>query len=299
MARCSAPGKIYLFGEHAVVYGKRAIACAIDLRTTVEITRGGKGIHIQSVYKDDPDKNPYIRTAIKKFQRLHDVDDINISVASKIPIASGLGSSAAVTVATVAALNEEYRAGMTPDEIASMGYATELDVQGAASPTDTFVSTMGGTVIVPDRKMLPPITCGLVVGHTGLSKSTSRMVSRVRALKEKYPGIVDGIMDCIGEISAKGEALVLKNDYRAIGELMNVNQGLLDALGVNIPELSLQINAARAHGAYGAKITGAGGGGCMVAICDLSRSKEIAGAIGRSCGDSFITRSTAQGVRLE
>jgi mevalonate kinase len=158
---------------------------------------------------------------------------------------------------------------------------------------------MGGTVIVPDKKKLPPITCGVVIGHTGISKSTSRMVSRVRTLKGKYPEIMDDIMDCIGKMSARGEDLVLKNDYKSIGELMNVNQGLLDAIGVNIPELSLQIHAARSHGAYGAKITGAGGGGCMVAICDPSRCKDIANAIGRSFGDSFITKPTAEGVRRE
>jgi mevalonate kinase len=299
MVRFSAPGKIFLFGEHAVVYGKKAVACAIDLRTTVEITRGGKGIRIHSAFRDEPDKNPYIKTAIKKFQVRHEVGNVNIAVTSKIPVASGLGSSAAVTVATLAALNEEYQAGMTKEEIAFMGYQTELEVQGAASPTDTFVSTMGGTVIVPDKKKLPPITCGVVVGHTGISKSTSRMVSRVRTLKEKYPEVMDDILDCIGKMSARGEELVLKNDYKAIGELMNVNQGLLDAIGVSIPELSLQIHAARAHGAYGAKLTGAGGGGCMVAICDQSRSKEIANAIGRSFGDSFITKPTAQGVRRE
>jgi len=299
MVKCSAPGKVFLFGEHAVVYGKRAIACAIDLRTTVEITRAGNGIHVQSTFKDDLDKNPYIKMAIKKFRRLHYVNDITIKVASKIPVASGLGSSAAVTVATIAALNEEFQTGMTLDEIASMGYQTELDIQGAASPADTYVSTMGGTVIVPDKKKLPPISCGIVVGHTGISKSTSRMVSRVRTLKEKYPEILDAIMDCIGRMSARGEELVLKNDYKSVGELMNVNQGLLDAIGVNIPELSLQINAARAHGAYGAKITGAGGGGCMVAICDHDRCKEIATAIGRSYGDSFITKPAADGVRLE
>ena len=299
MVKFSAPGKVFLFGEHAVVYGKRAIACAIDLRTTVEISRAGSGIHIQSAFKDDPDKNLYIKTAIRKFQRQHEVDDITIKVSSKIPIASGLGSSAAVTVATIAALNDEFQAGMTLDEIAFMGYQTELEVQGAASPTDTFVSTMGGTVIVPDKKKLPPITCGVVVGHTGISKSTSRMVNRVRTLKEKYPEIVDDIMNCIGKMSTRGETLVLKNDYRSIGELMNVNQGLLDAIGVCIPELSMQIHAARAHGAYGAKLTGAGGGGCMVAICDPDRCNDIAAAIGRSYGDSFITKPTAEGVRRE
>jgi mevalonate kinase len=299
MTTCTAPGKIYLFGEHAVVYGKKAIACAIDLRTTVEVADTGKGIRIHSAFRDEPDKNLYVKTAIKKVQQYADIKNLNIVVTSRIPVASGLGSSAAVTVATIGALNEEFQIGLSREDIAFMAYQTELEVQGAASPTDTFVSTMGGTVIVPDKKTLPPINCGVVVGHTGISKSTSRMVSRVRALREKYPEVIDGIMGTIGGISARGEDLIKKNDYRSIGELMNVNQGLLDALGITIPELSLQIHAARQHGAYGAKITGAGGGGCMVAICDEKSCKDIATAIGRSYGDSFITRPTGEGVLIK
>jgi mevalonate kinase len=299
MTICSAPGKVFLFGEHAVAYGKRAIACAIDLRTTVEVTRKSRGIRIYSAFKDDPDKNQYIKTAVKKMQPYADIKNVSIAVSSSIPVASGLGSSAAVTIATIGALNQEFQTGLSKSEIAFMGYQTELEVQGAASPTDTFVSTMGGTVVVPDKKILPPISCGIVVGHTGISKSTSRMVARVRTLKERYPEVIEGILDSIGDISARGEDLIKKNDYRSIGELMNVNQGLLDALGITIPELSLQIYAARQHGAYGAKITGAGGGGCMVAICDEQRSKEIATAIGRSYGDSFISKPTAEGVRIQ
>lgn len=299
MVVCSAPGKIFLFGEHAVVYGKRAIACAIDLRTTVEVTSADRGINIYSIFKDEQEKNLYIKSAIKKLQHYTEINNIKIIVSSKIPIASGLGSSAAVTVATIGALNEEFQIGLSKDEIAHMAYQTELEVQGAASPTDTFVSTMGGTVIVPDRKKLQPITCGVVIGHTGISKSTSRMVSRVMGLKNKYPEVIEDVMNAIGKISDIGETLVVKNDYRSIGELMNINQGLLDAIGVCIPELSQQIYAARYHGAYGAKITGAGGGGCMVAICDQDKCKEIATAIGRSYGDSFITRPTAEGVRIE
>ncbi len=299
MTVCTAPGKVFLFGEHAVVYGKRAIACAIDLRTTVEVHRNCKGIRIHSAFKDDPDKNLYIKAAIRKVQQYAGVRDLSVTVTSRIPVASGLGSSAAVTVATLGALNEEFQIGLSMDEIAFMAYQVELEVQGAASPTDTFVSTMGGTVVVPDKKILPPITCGIVVGHTGISKSTARMVSRVRALKEKYPDVVGGILDSIGDISAMGEGLSKKNDYRSFGVLMNINQGLLDALGITIPELSLQIHAARLHGAYGAKITGAGGGGCMVAVCDEKNSKDIATAIGRSYGDSFITRPTSEGVRVK
>ncbi|HMK45717.1 MAG TPA: mevalonate kinase, partial [Methanocella sp.] len=132
MVKYSAPGKIFLFGEHAVVYEKRAIACAIDLRTTVEITSAKSGgMHIQSsAFRDEPDKNEYIKTAINKFGRLANIDGINVRVYSDIPVASGLGSSAAVSIATIAALNDEYGTKMSLDEIAFMGYQTELEVQG-------------------------------------------------------------------------------------------------------------------------------------------------------------------------
>ncbi len=141
MVKYSAPGKVFLFGEHAVVYGKRAIACAIDLRTTVEITSSRHGIRIQSAFKDEPDKNQYIKTAVKKFQRLATVEDVSISVSSKIPVASGLGSSAAVTIAALAALNDEYQAGLSLDEIAAM--MMTCGARGASKGTLVKYATSG------------------------------------------------------------------------------------------------------------------------------------------------------------
>lgn len=292
---CSAPGKIYLFGEHAVVYGEPAIACAVELRTRVsakkaEATNISSGIGNTGL---DFEVHPYVSSAIKKL----DSPDVAIEITSDIPVGSGLGSSAAVTIATLAAINVEFGLGYNNEEIARMGHEIEKEVQGAASPTDTFVSTFGGVVEIPSRKRLEILDCGIVIGNTnkGASpKKTAKLVKQVAQLKEEYPETINPIIKTIGSFASQGEVLVSNKDYNSLGKLMNVNHGLLDALGVCTMELSALVYAARGAGAYGAKLTGAGGGGCMVALADSPR--KIAQAIEKAGGQAIITSFTPHGV---
>lgn len=292
---CSAPGKIYLFGEHAVVYGEPAIACAVELRTRVSAERSDS-IAISSAIGNtglDFELHPYVSKAIEKLGS----PDAQVEITSDIPVGSGLGSSAAVTIATLAALNIEFRLGYKKEELAGMGHEIEKEVQGAASPTDTFVSTFGGVVEIPSRKRLNILECGIVIGNTnkGASpKKTAKLVKQVAQLKEEYPEMINPIIKAIGSFAGKGRNLVSKKDYTSLGKLMNVNHGLLDALGVCTQELSSLVYAARSAGAYGAKLTGAGGGGCMVALTDSPR--QVAEAIEKAGGQAIITRFTKKGV---
>lgn len=294
---CSAPGKIYLFGEHAVVYGEPAIACAVELRTRV-IAKKADAVTISSGIGNtglDFEVHPYVSSAIKK---LDSPTDVEIEITSDIPVGSGLGSSAAVTIATLAAINIEFGLGYENEELARMGHEIEKEVQGAASPTDTFVSTFGGVVEIPSRKRLNLLDCGIVIGNTnkGASpKKTAKLVKQVAALKEEYPEMINPIIKTIGSFARQGEVLVSNKDYTSLGKLMNVNHGLLDALGVCTMELSALVYAARNAGAYGAKLTGAGGGGCMVALADSPR--EVASAIEKAGGQAIITRFTSEGVK--
>jgi mevalonate kinase len=298
MTTCSAPGKIYLFGEHAVVYGESALACAVDMRTHVTAKKSGS-IKITSKIGTtglDFRKHAYVSSAIKKL----DVKDVAVKITSDIPIGSGLGSSAAVTVATLSAINEEYSLGYVKEDIARMGHEIELDVQGAASPTDTFVSTMGGIVEIPSRKRLEPMDCGVVIGNTNkgaTSKKTARLVKQVAVLREEYPEVINPIIKTIGSFTQKGMSLVSEKDYTSLGKLMNINHGLLDALGVGTTELSALVYAARDAGAFGAKITGAGGGGCMVALTDSPG--KVASAISKAGGQAIITKFTKEGILKE
>jgi mevalonate kinase len=293
---CSAPGKIYLFGEHAVVYGEPAIACAIELRTRVSAKKAD-AVAISSDLGNtalDFKVHPYVSLAIKKLGS----PDIAIEITSDIPVGSGLGSSAAVTIATLAAINIEFGFGYENEELAKMGHEIEKEVQGAASPTDTFVSTFGGVVEIPSRKRLELLDCGIVIGNTnkGASpKKTAKLVQQVAQLKEEYPASINPIIKTIGSFARQGEVLVSEKNYTSLGKLMNVNHGLLDALGVCTMELSALVYAARNAGAYGAKLTGAGGGGCMVALTDSP--EEVAAAIEKAGGQAIITRFTSEGVK--
>lgn len=298
---CSAPGKIYLFGEHAVVYGESAICCAVDLRTRVK-AEISDNIRISSVLGDtgiDYDKYPYVSTVIEKMSEIADIKGVNLHIESNIPVGSGLGSSAAVTIATIQALNMLFGYGLQLEDIASLGHSIERKIQGAASPTDTYVSTMGGVIMVPMKKKLDLIDCGIVIGNTGRFSSTRQLVSNVALLKKHYPEIIDPILSTIGKISITGEGLVIKKEYESIGNLMNINQGLLDAIGVSSSELANLIYAARNSGAYSAKITGAGGGGCMVALTRPSDVEKIASAISQAGGEAIITKVTEHGVKVE
>ena len=299
MATCTAPGKIYLFGEHAVVYGKRAIASAINLRTTVTVAESDQTTITSSLGTTGIDYtvHPHISRCIESLS----VPAVSIKIDSEIPVGSGLGSSAAAVIATLGALNHEFELGMDKTALASAGHAIEREVQGAASPTDTFVSTMGGTVVItpgasqPVSAKLRLIDCNIVIGDTQEFSSTKELVGNVRILHERYPAVMNPIFDTIDSLAEIGVPSIEKGDYRSVGELMNIDHGLLDAIGVGSAKLSRLVYAARGAGAYGAKITGAGGGGCIVALAD-GAAAAVASAIEDAGGRATITEASEAGV---
>jgi mevalonate kinase len=301
MITCSAPGKVYLFGEHAVVYGHSAICCAIDLRTRVQVEHSDSIIIESSLGTTglDLDTHPYVTKVIEKMQTLTEIKGVHIKIESDIPVGSGLGSSAAVTIASIQALSELFSCELKAEEIASIGHDIEKQVQGNASPTDTYVSTMGGVIMIPERKKLKSLDCAIVVGNTGKFSCTKKLVANVGKLRDEFPDIINPILTNIGNISHIAEEYVNRKDYSEIGKLMNVNHGLLDAIGVGGAEISELVYAARNSGANSAKITGAGGGGCIIALACHENAENIAQAIRNTGCEAIITRNTDKGVRLE
>jgi mevalonate kinase len=286
LATWSAPGKVFLFGEHAVVYGKPGIAMAIKPRVFVTV-RMSK--HPQRA------KSPYIDGC---FDAMGVMGSVYIN--SQIPSSSGLGSSAAVTVATLSAINDEFSLHKTREEIANMAFEIEKKVQkGRASPTDTTVSSYGGIVLISggSRRRLPPENLHLVIGDSLVSHSTAKMVELVGEQKKKHPEIVDPILNAIEGVSLS--AIHHLNNPKELGRYMDMNHALLEALGVGHPLLSKIVLAARAEGAFGAKITGAGGGGCMVALCPKHLKQRVANAIEACDARAIVTGIDIEGARKE
>jgi mevalonate kinase len=275
-----------LFGEHAVVYGKPGIAMAIKPRVFVTV---------RDTKRPQRAKSPYIDGC---FQAMGVAGSVYIN--SQIPSSSGLGSSAAVTVATLSAINDEFKIHKPREEIANMAFEIEKKVQkGRASPTDTTVSTYGGIVLITgnSRRRLPPQHLHLVIGDSLVSHSTAKMVEQVSDLKKKHPQIVDSVLAAIEGVSLA--AIHHLNDPKELGQYMDMNHSLLETLGVGHPQLSRLVLAAKNAGAYGAKITGAGGGGCMVAICPKHLKHQVARAIESCDARAIITGLDTEGVRKE
>jgi mevalonate kinase len=275
-----------LFGEHAVVYGKPGIAMAIKPRVFVTV---------RNTKRPQRAKSPYIDGCFEAMGVLG-----SVYINSQIPSSSGLGSSAAVTVATLSAINDEFSLHKTREDIADMAFAIEKKVQkGRASPTDTTVSMYGGIVLITggSRRRLPPQNLHLVIGDSLVSHSTAKMVELVGDLKKKHPGIVDPILEAIQGVSMS--AIHHLNNPKELGWYMDMNHALLEALGVGHPQLSKIVLAARAQGAFGAKITGAGGGGCMIALCPKHLKIRVASAIEACEARAIVTGIDTEGARKE
>ncbi|HYM39809.1 MAG TPA: mevalonate kinase [Thermoplasmata archaeon] len=301
----SAPGKLILFGEHAVVFGEPALCTAISLRTEV-FARPNPEWLVDGASLDEP-KYRYVKAA---FKRAWEDGPLWLEIRSMIPTGTGLGSSAAVTVASLGAayaLKDRF----DPPKIAREAFEVEHEVQGRASPIDTSTATAGGGVLVkPEegedllwtlrrdtrrwslhRCALPELT--FVVGNTGISAATGPLVAGVKARVDASPAAADQVKE-IGRITLDGLAALQRRDWEAAGRLMDRDQELLNALGVGHPALEKLVKAARPS-SYGAKLTGAGGGGSMFALTD--EPKKTADAIRAAGGKAFLVRSDPVGVR--
>jgi len=314
LTAASAPGKIILFGEHAVVSGIPALGGAIDLRAKVTIDHlpgrtlieAGdlmlKGFSIdlisgQLTSAGAANATRYVSAVLKEFE----ARDLRVKVESDLPAASGLGSSAAIVVAATAALNEHMNLGLSRKDIASQAHRIEKAVQqGLGSPMDTALATFGGYLQVSsDIRPLDLPQLEMVVGCSGWAHDTRSEVEKVQSLLVRHAEIVGPIFQAIGAISTKGVHLLRELDLQGLGELMNINQGLLEAVGVGTRELSELVYAARGAGAWGAKLTGAGGGGCMIALPPPQGSSGVAMAMRQAKGRAFAVQTGCEGVRLE
>ncbi|MEM0215766.1 MAG: mevalonate kinase [Archaeoglobaceae archaeon] len=279
----SAPGKIILFGEHSVVYGRHALVSAINLRCRVKVKKSNDFRIISPLGATGIDfkVHPYISTAIKRFSDIKKIDGAEIIVKSEIPIASGLGSSAAVTVATLMALSEEFGAHLNNEEIFEIAKRVELDVQGRASGIDPFISTFGGSWLFPERQRVELPFQFFVIKLW--ERSTKKMVEKVAEMRKAYPEVLEKIFDAIDAIALKAP----KCKIEEFEELIYINQSLLRAIGVSSPEIDEIISKLEKDG-FKVKLTGAGGGGCIFGIY---KGKKPAG--------SFLVKPEREGVRIE
>lgn len=290
----SAPGKVILFGEHAVVYGRHAVVTAINRRCYAEVEKSSE-FRIRSkigISGLDFKKHPYISYAVKRFREYKSIDGAEIKIESEIPVSSGLGSSSAVTVSVLKGLNAEFDGGLSHEDIYKIARSVELDVQGKGSGTDPYISTYGGAWLIPDKKNFNIGDLQLVVIDSQQSSSTRKMVSRVAHLRDEYP-LIDAVFDVIDRISIDSVDYLQNKDLKALSKLIHLNQCMLKSIDVSTEIIDLLIQNLSQSGVT-AKITGAGGGGCVVGVGDENSIQKVTEEY-----PAFLLEPEMEGARIE
>lgn len=322
MPSAFAPGKCILFGEHAVVFGHPAVAVAIDHGVRVSVEESDKWQLEGSSF--EPSRHPHIAHIIRNIFQ-YSGPPLEIDVESSLFSAAGMGSSAALSNAFGAAMHAHLNPGDVLDtvKLAKMAHSAEATAQkGRASPTDTATSALGGCVVVSGTTVpgtrhvfdtsletpegsrewainivdLPPgiEDAWLVIGYSGTGSPTGRMVAKVAKLISEFPDKMEE-MESIANITRAGLTALSAGNLKGLGMAMDACHDSLRKLEVSSPKLNRMVSAARPH-SLGAKLTGAGGGGCMVALThDPTR---VAQAIEVAGGRPLSTRLGAQGVRV-
>ena len=353
--RASVPAKVILFGEHFVVYNKRALATALNLRLSVEVSGRGKDksgyhLYIENIpsfgfqmelaegkaqpfinYAEASSTIAYVRSAIEYLESKYDIEGgVEMRIKSDIPLSAGLGSSAATSVATIAALRRYFgvdsdsgESSPNLEEIREDAHHVEKAVQGNASPVDTAISTYGGYVMIENGKVkrlnLPAID--LIIGTIGciplgvsveriseLSLKTKKLVEAVKTRREAFKSVFEHIFNASDELTKEAILALEQRDFYRLGSLMNINHGLLDAIGVVPRRLSELVKLSQELGAPGAKVTGAGGldelggAGSVMALPppgDSNGAIKIKTAMALTGALAMVLKTNAKGLIVE
>ncbi|HEY5718432.1 MAG TPA: mevalonate kinase [Motiliproteus sp.] len=277
--RASAPATLMLMGEHAVLFGHRAIVCAVDHRICVRLKpHAAKLVQIESAVGDYESSlavlhdDPRLRFVLDAIRRLRERIPCGfcLSIRSDFSHQMGLGSSAAVTVAVVAALNYWLDNRFDQEQIFASARESVLNVQGRGSAADIAAATFGGAVAYRAKPLqLEPLaaTPPISLYYAGYKTPTPEVLERVASASSQAPELYNRLYQLMGEVSEQAIAAFKVEDWDQFGWLMNYYQGLMDSLGVNDRTLADMIARMReAEGVLGAKISGSGLGDCAVAL---------------------------------
>jgi mevalonate kinase len=296
MGKGSGFGKVILFGEHFVVHGVPGIVSAIDSTTDAEVKKTGEGIAIK-----DERKTAKGYSEEKRLQQLESIErmleamgidpktPLSIWMGGTLPGFSGLGASAASSVAIARAISEELSLNVSDERINQVAYEAEKAYAGNPSGIDNTAATFGGLLwfqknmtgganTIERINIRKPVE--IIIGSTGKVANTKAMVEGVAERKRKNSQKYDPLFRQAKALAYAGRKALEAYDLKKVGELMNENHRLLQEIEVSSRELDLLVDIARKEGAFGAKLTGGGGGGCMTALTPTwELQKKVAVAI--------------------
>ncbi len=312
MGKGSGYGKVILFGEHFVVHGVPGIVSAIDSTTDAEVKRIREGITINDERKGakgyTEKKKAHQQESMQRMLKTMGINprkaSLEIWLGGNLPGFSGIGASAASSVAIARALAEEYEMDLSDERINEIAYEAEKAYAGTPSGIDNTAATYGGLIWFSRNLKGGPNTIEklgirepveIIIGNTGIVANTKEMVTGVADRKKRNPEKYNPLFRQSEELVFAARRALEEFDLRKVGELMNENHRLLQGIKVSCEELDYLVNLAREHGALGAKLTGGGGGGCMVALTPGRKLQTTVAAAMENGG--FEVLSTKIGIQ--
>lgn len=299
--KVSAPGKLMLLGDHAVVYGYHCLVTAVDKRLYVEA---------QMIQEENDDivtpqvkESRFVLETIAHFKKKYNIStSVRIRTRGDFSHRVGLGSSSAVTVATFQALSALFQISLTKKELFDMAYQVTLLIQGVGSGFDIAAATYGGTIeYVKGGSIIEPLPIKelpLVVGYSGIKADTPFYIRKVEEAFRSKKSEMERIFNSIQNLVIQAKTSFLNNNLDEVGSCMTANHMLLKQLGVSTPKLDLMVESALQSGAWGAKLSGAGGGDCMIALVEVGRRGAVEAAITKAGGEIIPVKLHAKGVMV-
>lgn len=315
----STPGKLMLMGEHAVVYGRPCIVTAVDQRMKVTVELLDQPIFrleaaelniinyqkpiLNLGIKEIPKEAKFAEIAVRNFINKYKISSgLKIKTHANFSANFGFGSSSAVCVGVIKALSEVMQKKLSEKELFDLSYKTVLDVQGKGSGFDVAAAIYGETLYFKNAgqviEYLHIDRLNLIIGYSGVKADTVSMMNLVSEKMKNYKEGVEKIFDSIAKLVDEGKKAIIEKDWERLGTLMDYNQNYLEDLGVSTDKLNLMIDAAKKAGAYGAKLSGAGGGDCMIALVSYDNRLKVSNAITDIGGEIIDVKIGAEGVKI-
>lgn len=308
-------GKVILFGEHAVVYGHPALAMGIERAAEVSFTKASGAfttLHIAPSTRVDagPQTDPHdprLQQALRVARAMYD-DDLELDLRAQIgiPKGAGCGSSAALGVAVLRAMDEARGIERDPGELFERSFEWERVFHGTPGGVDNAMATYGGLALfrrayplqqgvpifrqVTLQQLRPRVPVRLIVADSGSRPPAIEMITGVRNRRDRDPAFVDRTFEGIAALVTNGKRAIEDGNLKWLGQLMDLNHMSLAGLLLVSDKVEAMVGAARAAGALGAKMTGAGGGGCMIALAESDTQAEAIKDALRPFGTVFETR---------
>lgn len=301
-AIAEAPSKVIITGEHFVVHGAWALAAALPRGVRVEMANSTRFEVTSDRFTNQLPQLKPVGLVVEEMAREFSVNPrVRVSVSSDIPQGAGLGSSASTMVAVASAFSRLNSLRLGPEEVARFSMVGERAIHGSPSGIDSTICSYGGVLLFRIGRRPKKVSFAgrpsLIVSYSGKSRSTKAQIGRVSSFKKSLPGLFSALSESVSDLSLQAAERLAGGDMRGLGRVLSLNQAVLGFVGISNSTLDMMVDYLSSSGSYGAKLTGAGGGGSVVAVAPEAKEKSIVSGLKARGFETFIARVPAKGVR--